>query len=449
VDQPAIRTEGLGKRYRLGSTGGNALLSERLQLALLAPLRTVGRVRRGTPPTSHLTAARRDAGELWALRGVSLEIARGEAVGLIGPNGAGKSTLLKLLSRITLPTEGRITLRGRVATLLEVGTGFHPELSGRENVFVNGAILGMRRREIEASFDEIVEFSGVERFIDTPVKRYSSGMYVRLAFAVAAHLQPEILLVDEVLAVGDAEFQRKCLGKMREVSDGGRTVVFVSHNMAAVQRLCSRVFVVDRGRLAMEGTPAEAVATYLDRSGPGQELGVALIGDEADRFEGSGEVRLRKIVVTDCDGQPTSSVRLGQRFRLTLTFEVFTAIEEAVVEIGICTTEGQRFATIQSCDDGGPPLRLVTGLNQISVEIGVTMLPGEFVFDVALHRAEGVTAEFVFRAMRFTALNVPDDAQAPYPWPVVRGYVRPDASWGEAREISADDAVGVAARPTS
>ncbi len=167
------------------------------------------------------------------------EIERGETVGLIGRNGAGKSTLLKLLSRITLPTEGRITLRGRVATLLEVGTGFHPELSGRENIFVNGAILGMRRREIEAKFDDIVEFSGIERFIDTPVKRYSSGMFVRLAFAVAAHLDPEILLVDEVLAVGDAEFQRKCLGKMQEVSEHGRTVVFVSHNLSAVQRLCS------------------------------------------------------------------------------------------------------------------------------------------------------------------------------------------------------------------
>jgi lipopolysaccharide transport system ATP-binding protein len=448
TEQPAIRVEGLGKRYRLGSgVSDSPLLSERLQHALLSPLRAV-RARRPASTPSHLTVGRRPDEELWALRGVSLEIARGEAVGLIGPNGAGKSTLLKLLSRITLPTEGRITLRGRVATLLEVGTGFHPELTGRENIFINGAILGMRRREIEASFEEIVAFSGVERFIDTPVKRYSSGMYVRLAFAVAAHLQPEILLVDEVLAVGDAEFQRKCLGKMREVSEGGRTVVLVSHNMVAIQRLCSRVFVIDKGRLTMEGTAAEAVAAYLDRAGSGQEGGVAVIGDDADRFEGSGEVRLRRVVMGDADGEPINSVRLGQRFRLTLTFEALADIAEAVVEIGICTTEGQRFATVQSSDRGAPPLALVTGLNQLSVEVGVTLLPGEFVFDVALHRAEGVTADFVYRALRFTALNVPDETEASYQWPVVRGYVRPDARWGEIQAVSGN-AVGIGAWPTS
>ena len=448
MEQPAIKVEGLGKRYRIGSgVGDDPLVKERLQHALLAPLRLARRGRPASTP-SHLSVGRRPDEELWALRGVSLEIGRGEAVGLIGPNGAGKSTLLKLLSRITLPTEGRITLRGRVATLLEVGTGFHPQLTGRENIFVNGAILGMRRREIEASFDEIVAFSGVERFIDTPVKRYSTGMYVRLAFAVAAHLQPEILLVDEVLAVGDAEFQRKCLGKMAEASGGGRTVVFVSHNMAAVQRLCSRVFVIDKGGLVMVGNAGEAVAAYLDRAGSGQEGGVAVIGDGADRFEGSGEARLRKVVMTDCDDQPTSSVRLGQRFRLTLTFDVFAEIAEAVAEIGICTTEGQRVATIQSSDRGGDPLRLVAGLNQISVEVAITMLPGEFVFDVALHRAAGVTADFVFRALRFTALNIPDETEASYPWPVVRGYVRPDARWGEAREVSAD-VVGIGAWPRS
>ena len=448
MEQPAIRIEGLGKRYRLGSgVSDTPLLSERLQHAILTPLRLARRSRPASTP-SHLTVGRRPDEVLWALRGVSLEIARGEAVGLIGPNGAGKSTLLKLLSRITLPTEGRITLRGRVATLLEVGTGFHPELTGRENIFVNGAILGMRRREIEASFDEIVAFSGVERFIDTPVKRYSSGMYVRLAFAVAAHLQPEILLVDEVLAVGDAEFQRKCLGKMKEVSEGGRTVVLVSHNMAAVQRLCSRVFVIDKGRLAMQGTAAEAVAEYLDRAGTGQQGGVALIAEDADRFEGTGAARLRKVVMTDGGGQPTSSVRLGERFGLALTFEILSEIADAVIEVGICSTDGQRFATMQNIDRAGAPLRLVPGLNEVPVEIGMTLLPGEFVIEVAVHSADGVTAEMVFRALRFTALNVATEGEASYPWPVVRGYVRPDASWGEAREVSAE-VVGVGAWPTS
>lgn len=425
------------------------LLSERLQRLLLAPVRMAAGRRGVSASSSHMTAPTDTRETLWALRDVSLEIRAGEAVGLIGPNGAGKSTLLKLLSRITLPTSGRITLRGRVATLLEVGTGFHPELTGRENIFVNGAILGMRRREIESRFDEIVEFSGVERFIDTPVKRYSSGMYVRLAFAVAAHLQPEILLVDEVLAVGDAEFQRKCLGKMQEVSEGGRTVVFVSHNMAAVQRLCSRAFVIDHGQIVLDGTPAEAVAAYLDHGGPGHEAGVSVIGDDAERFEGSRAARLRKIVMSDLEGVPTSGLRLGQSFRVTLTFEVFRAIAPAVIEVGISTTDGQRVATVQSIDRrGSASLRLDPGTVEIAVDISMTLLPGEFALEVALHDGDGVTADFVYRALRFTALNVSDNDEESYPWPVVRGFVRPEASWTDAHTLSPNP-VGSGAWPTS
>jgi lipopolysaccharide transport system ATP-binding protein len=201
--------------------------------------------------------------DFWALRDVSFEVKRGEVVGIIGRNGAGKSTLLKILSRITEPTEGRVKILGRVASLLEVGTGFHPELTGRENIFVNGAILGMSRAEIQKKFDEIVDFSGVERFLDTPVKRYSSGMHVRLAFAVAAHLEPEILIIDEVLAVGDGEFQKRCLGKMNEVARSGRTVLFVSHNMLAARNLCSRVIVLASGRVLDDGAPAKSTVTYL------------------------------------------------------------------------------------------------------------------------------------------------------------------------------------------
>jgi lipopolysaccharide transport system ATP-binding protein len=441
--EPAIRIEGVGKEYQLGAgTGHDARLSEQLQHILQRAFR------RRSHATSHLTPDARTHESLWALRDVSLEVHAGEALGLIGPNGAGKSTLLKLLSRITLPTEGRITLRGRVATLLEVGTGFHPDLTGRENIFINGAILGMRRREIEARFDEIVEFSGIERFIDTPVKRYSSGMYVRLAFAVAAHLQPEILLVDEVLAVGDAEFQRRCLGKMQEVSAGGRTVVFVSHNMAAVQRLCSRAVLIDKGRLVLDGMPGEVVAAYLDRGWSVDETGVTVIGDDADRFKGSCAARLRKVLLTDTGGRPTSSVRLGQRFRITLTFDILRPIGEAVVEIGISTTEGQRFATVQTSDRADLPLLVDQGTLEISAEIGVTLLPGEYVFEVALHDSNGVTADFVYRALRFTALNVPDSDQESYPWSVVRGFVRPDAVWSQTRAARVD-AVSGPVWPTS
>src|SRR5213080_4833575 len=238
----AIRCQGLGKQYRLGPRQRYRALRDTLPALALAPFRGLrSAIGFGRPTAQGAT--------LWALRDVSFEVSAGEIVGIIGANGAGKSTLLKILSRITAPTEGQAEIHGRVGSLLEVGTGFHPELTGRENVYLNGAILGMHRAEIERKFDEIVAFAETEKFLDTPVKRYSSGMYVRLAFAVAAHLEPEILVVDEVLAVGDAEFQKKCLGKMREVAEGhGRTVLFVSHNMVAVQNLCSVAMLLQDGR---------------------------------------------------------------------------------------------------------------------------------------------------------------------------------------------------------
>jgi lipopolysaccharide transport system ATP-binding protein len=241
---PAIAVRGVSKRYYIGHRARPTTMAERVAQMVRHPF------------------ARDDREVLWALKDCSFNVSRGDLVGIIGRNGAGKSTLLKLLSRITEPTEGEILMYGRVGALLEVGTGFHPELTGRENVFLNGTILGMRRREIAARFDEIVAFAEVERFLDTPVKHYSSGMYVRLAFAVAAHLEPEILIVDEVLAVGDSEFQRKCLGKMEEVAHAGRTVLFVSHNMQAVSTLTKRTLVLDRGACVFDGTTADGIAHY-------------------------------------------------------------------------------------------------------------------------------------------------------------------------------------------
>ena len=262
ADDVVIRAEGLGKKYVIG----HAAERERyvaLRDVLARSVRNFGRTTmdllRGRP-----MVVGDELEEFWALRDVNFEIRRGDVVGVIGRNGAGKSTLLKILSRITEPTEGRVTIKGRVASLLEVGTGFHPELTGRENIYLNGAILGMTHAEIRRKFDEIVAFAEVERFLDTPVKRFSSGMYVRLAFAVAAHLEPEILVVDEVLAVGDAEFQKKCLGKIGEVAGHGRTVLFVSHNMSSVQGLCSRGLLLDRGALVFDGATNETVATYLE-----------------------------------------------------------------------------------------------------------------------------------------------------------------------------------------
>ncbi len=278
----AIQVQGISKRYLLGSEQRPASFREAVSRSLTNPFRRFREMRDGGGDT-----------EFWALRDVSFDVRAGEVVGIIGRNGAGKSTLLKILSRITPPTEGRIHLKGRVASLLEVGTGFHPELTGRENIFLNGAMLGMRRAEIQSKFDEIVAFSEVEQFLDTPVKRYSSGMYVRLAFGVAAHLEPEILIVDEVLAVGDAQFQKKCLGKMKEVSTGsGRTVLFVSHNMAAVQSLCSRAVVMRDGRVDFCGEVETAIRHYSDvavqgsdqmesqHAGPFECLSAQVVGPE-------------------------------------------------------------------------------------------------------------------------------------------------------------------------
>ena len=284
-----IRVDGLGKSYVLGQgkDGGRyQTLRESLVDAVRAPWR------RRTPA--------RATEEFWALRDVSFDIQRGAIVGIVGRNGAGKSTLLKVLSRITEPTSGRIRLNGRVASLLEVGTGFHPELTGRENIFLNGAILGMHRAEIKAKFDEIVAFAEVERFLDTPVKRYSSGMYVRLAFAVAAHLEPEILVVDEVLAVGDAEFQKKCLGKMQDVAKGeGRTILFVSHNMGAVAQLCTRALYLEAGRVVKQGNVNEIITFYLDR---GSEQWTSKTWDENDcSAPGDETVRLVSVGVVDAN----------------------------------------------------------------------------------------------------------------------------------------------------
>ncbi len=257
--------------------------------------------------------------EFWALRDVSFEVKKGEVLGIIGRNGAGKSTLLKILSRITEPSSGRVTLDGRVASLLEVGTGFHPELSGRENIFLNGAILGMSRAEIKGKFDEIVDFAGVEKFLDTPVKRYSSGMYVRLAFGVAAHLEPEILIVDEVLAVGDAEFQKKCLGKMKDVAGQGRTVIFVSHNLGAVQALCSEVMMLHQGKVVSVGGAAEMISTYLKA---GVECEGQLTWNEIATAPGNNRVRLTCVGITS-GGQTTANVPIDRCCNIEIDYTNF------------------------------------------------------------------------------------------------------------------------------
>jgi len=292
----------------------------------------------------HHPFARAEREQFWALKDVSFEARRGEVLGLIGSNGAGKSTLLKILSRITEMTEGEARLYGRVGSLLEVSTGFNQELSGRENIFLNGTILGMTRAEIRRQFDAIVDFSGVERFLDTPVKHYSSGMYVRLGFAVAAHLRSEILIVDEVLAVGDQDFQRKCLGKMRDVANDGRTVLLVSHNMVAISNLCSQAVVLRAGRVAYAGSVDGATAEYSSREG------MALVGDLVRRRDrsGSGEIRCVSLAIRDAAGRLTRAVRPHEPFELVVTWHATVALYEVVLSIDIELLDGTRLTTMYS-----------------------------------------------------------------------------------------------------
>jgi lipopolysaccharide transport system ATP-binding protein len=314
MSSDAIRVERLGKQYRLGSARGAFTYGSLRDTIADTTSAAVQRLR-GSAATGP-----RAQTLLWALRDVSFTVAPGEVVGIVGRNGAGKSTLLKILSRITKPTEGTVEFRGRLGSLLEVGTGFHPELTGRDNIFLNGAILGMRRHEIQRKFDDIVEFSGVSAFIDTPVKRYSSGMYVRLAFAVAAHLEPEILVVDEVLAVGDAAFQKQCLGKMQEVSLTGRTILFVSHNMQAVTRLCPRALLISSGRVVEDGPSDAVVARYL-----GSELGTQSLREwtaDDPAAPGNDWVRMRAVRVIDDRGDTTESVDIRRRVGIEIRFDV-------------------------------------------------------------------------------------------------------------------------------
>jgi lipopolysaccharide transport system ATP-binding protein len=316
-----IRVEHLSKQYRLG-TVGTGTLSHDLN-------RWWHRMCGRPDPYLAVTASndRTRAGTsdyVWALRDVGFEVERGEVLGIIGRNGAGKSTLLKILARVTAPTQGEVRIKGRVGSLLEIGTGFHPELTGRENVYLNGAILGMTRAEVTARFDEIVDFSGCERYIDTPVKRYSSGMMVRLAFAVAAHLDPEILIVDEVLAVGDLAFQQKCLGKMDAVAHAGRTVLFVSHNMTAVSRLCSRVMVLDDGRVVCTGDAADGVSHYRVRVGG--EAGNGGVFIDAQAFETESDCRLTALEILNGDGARMTHVGTGDRVCMRIHYALDRAL---------------------------------------------------------------------------------------------------------------------------
>ena len=353
MSRPIIEIRNLSKVYQTGAIGATRLRDDLERLW--------GRARGRAGAASK--------GEFKALDDVSFDVRPGEVVGIIGRNGAGKSTLLKILSRITRQTAGEIVLRGRVASLLEVGTGFHPDLTGRENIFLNGAILGMTRAEIRRKLDEIIAFAEVERFIDTPVKRYSSGMYVRLAFAVAAHLEPEILLVDEVLAVGDVQFQKKCVGKMSEAARMGRTVLFVSHQMAAVRNLCTRAILLEQGRGAGAGTPEEIIARYL---ADGATASTATLEMPPGGESGARALHLR---LSTLEGEPRALFRIGEPWRIRLEFELTRDLPHVIAAVGLRSAESVPLVTWWSA-----PEDLKAGRYGVDFECAIPFAAGEVTF---------------------------------------------------------------------
>ena len=375
----AIHCEGVGKRYRLGERERYRALRDVITDALRSPLR---RLRQSAAATD------RGHDEIWALRDIDLEIQQGEIVGMIGRNGAGKSTLLKVLSRITEPTEGRIRIRGRVGSLLEVGTGFHPELTGRENIYLNGAVLGMRRAEIARKFDEIVAFAEVERFLDTPVKHYSSGMYVRLAFAVAAHLEPEILLVDEVLAVGDAAFQKKCLGKMGDVATDGRTVVFVSHNMAAITKFVPTCVLLDEGRIVERGATAAIVSRYLSSAFP--DSGHIEYGEDASK-----EAQIVMLAVRSGGGEISGVVDPSDPLILEVEFVVRVPKRDLYVAFMIDLPDGTAVCHSTTLDAEDMPMSWLPGRHRVRMTLAGGLLNcGTYTARAGLARHDGIILDY-------------------------------------------------------
>jgi len=412
---PVISVEHLSKRYlvghhlRRGGSAGHAVLREAIARGARNAARKAADIIRGRQVVQGDQVE-----EFWALKDVSFDVNEGEVLGIIGRNGAGKSTLLKVLSRITEPTSGRLTLRGRVSSLLEVGTGFHPELSGGENIYLNGAILGMTRTEIRRKFDEIVAFAEIDKFIDTPVKRYSSGMYVRLAFAVAAHLEPEVLIVDEVLAVGDAEFQKKCLGKMNDVSQReGRTVLLVSHNMAVIGSLCSETVWLDGGSIRECGPPRTVVAKYLAQSAPTQERLVKL--ENIERRPQLGDDRLRFAML---EWRTQLPLQHGEPVNLRLHFKVRASLPDPLIGIGFNSSEGGRILTYNM--DGDFALSGLSPSDQYSVDLVIDSLslpPGQYTLDVGCRSGNFHTIDFLPECCEFEVIPGPGTAPA-----IARGH---------------------------
>jgi lipopolysaccharide transport system ATP-binding protein len=417
-DDLALRVTGLGKEYRIGAPQvRHGTLRDRIAAAAGAPWRRLTGRERPAAPTARFRA----------LEDVSFEVRRGDVLGIIGGNGAGKSTLLKILSRITEPTAGEAAIYGRIGSLLEVGTGFHPELTGRENIYLNGAILGMRKAEMDRRFDEIVDFAEVGPFLDTPVRHYSSGMYVRLAFAVAAQLEPEILVVDEVLAVGDSRFQKKCLGRMNDVARGGRTVLFVSHNMAAIQRLCTSALLLDRGRVVRQGDVRSVIAAYLSGEARGGYTAAALTGD----------AQVMAADLRDRSGAPLARPATGEPIVCRIEYVLPHYSPGTLVGIGVLAADGATVFTTNS-DDGGVSVPPAAGRYEAAITIPAnTLLAGDFHVAICLWNEHAIL-DLQEPALSF---SVDPGASPLYGRHERKGVVHVDCGWRITPAVAAGEPV--------
>lgn len=415
-----IKVENLGKQYNLGQVGTGTLSHDfnrwwHTVRGKEDPYLQVGETNdRSKKGTSNI---------VWALKDINFEVKQGEVLGIIGKNGAGKSTLLKILSRVTGPSVGNIKVKGRIAALLEVGTGFHPELTGRENIYLNGAILGMTKQEIISKFDEIVDFSGVERYIDTPVKRYSSGMYVRLAFAVAAHLEPEILIVDEVLAVGDAEFQKKCLGKMKDVSGQGRTVLFVSHNMPSIKALCTKGLYLEHGTVKYEGNIEQTISKYYEAAEAFDKKGT--IPESFKRFN-TGQAKIKVIQINNDLNEAVSEVFYNDKIKIYMQVEAYEKIEEALIDLKIVSTDGIIITHSINLDVGAPFL-LEKGIHEFEIILDNSLQPGFYNITAGVHFASTATIDYLEHIYDFEVLKIGKDKDYMHSW--VHGYLNLNSTW--------------------
>ena len=417
-----IKVENLGKQYRLGQVGTGTITHDFN--------RWWHRIRGNEDPYLKIgeTNDRTQKGDsdlVWAIKDINFDVKQSEVLGIIGKNGAGKSTLLKILSRVTGPSVGDIKVRGRIASLLEVGTGFHPELTGRENIFLNGAILGMTKSEIKSKFDEIVDFSGVERYVDTPVKRYSSGMYVRLAFAVAAHLEPEILIVDEVLAVGDQEFQDKCIGKMKDVSSQGRTVIFVSHNMAAIKSLCKRTIVLKNGETYFDGSVVDGITKYLEALNPSSNTGSI---EKHHRTINTGKAFIRTVLLENEEFKNGNSIYFNNEIRITCAVEFLLDIPNVLFDARIISADGIEFMhsmNVYNSDFAS----VKKGMVSIHLDMENRLQPGKYFITLGVHLSDGLTLDYLESILEINVLSVAKNNQKGLIYDFKLGYVRPNATW--------------------